>query len=156
MWAALVESINFASKNWEIFTYVVKSFNVSLMSNEMFDFLDSNGDSEVSKEELKDNWPWDGHNEEFFAEYWSIFDTDNSGTWNFEENMYYIAATCDGLARLMIKAFDENGNGILDGQETVKFKEEFDFDHWTDSQMDGDNSTGTKAEIVKFFMMIYL
>ena len=117
--------------------------------------------------------PFDGHSDEFSAKYWLIFDTDNSGTLNFEESMFFIAAINDGFAGLVIKVrklryssvlyfslqgFDENGNGILDGQETIKFKEEihFDFeterDAWTDSQMDGDNNTCTKAELVQFFL----
>ena len=60
------------------------------------------------------------------------------------------------------KGFDENGNGILDGQETVKFKKEIDFEdpwtdsQWTDSQMDGDNNTGTKAEVVQFVLRYIL
>ena len=52
---------------------------------------------------------------------------------------------------------DENGNGILDGPETVKFKNEFYFvetDAWTDSQMDGDNNTATKAELVQFLLRL--
>ena len=42
----------------------------------------------------------------------------------------------------------------------MKFKEEIDFDFgmyedaWTDSQMDGDNSTGTKAELVQFLLRL--
>ena len=87
--------------------------------------------------------------------------------------MYFIAAIYDGFAGLMIKVrklryssvlyfslqgFDENGNGILDGQETVKFQEEIDFDFerewdaWTVSQRDGDNNTATKDELVQFFL----
>ena len=67
-----------------------------------FDHLDSNKDSEVSKEEFNEG-PFDGHYDEFSAKYWSIFDTDNSGTLNFEENMYLISAIYDGFARLVIK-----------------------------------------------------
>ena len=44
-----------------------------------------------------------GHYDEFSAKYWPIFDTDNSGTLNFEENMYLISAIYDGFARLVIK-----------------------------------------------------
>ena len=87
--------------------------------------------------------------------------------------MFFIAAINDGFAGLVIKVrklryssvlyfslqgFDENGNGFLDGQETVKFIEEIQFDFetdrdaWTDSQMDGDNNTCTKAELVQFFL----
>ena len=71
--------------------------------------LDSNGDSEVSTEELKigyffkEDGPFHGHFDEFSAKYWPIFDTDNSGTINFEEHMYFYSAVLDGGARLMIK-----------------------------------------------------
>ena len=73
-----------------------------------FDYLDDNRDSEVSKEELNETalfheGPFDGHYDEFSAKYWPIFDTDNSETLNFEENMYFFAAICDGAASLMIK-----------------------------------------------------
>ena len=68
-----------------------------------FDYRDSNRDSEVTIEEFKENGPFDGHYDEFSAKYWPIFDTDNSGTLNFEENMYLISAIYDGFARLVIK-----------------------------------------------------
>ena len=73
------------------------------MFRRAFDYLDSNSDSEFSTEELKENWPFDGHYDEFSAKYWSVFDADNSGTLNFEETMYYTVAITDGGARLMIK-----------------------------------------------------
>ena len=44
-----------------------------------------------------------GHFDEFSVQYLPMFDTDNSGTLNFEEYMYLNAATCDGDARLAIK-----------------------------------------------------
>ena len=68
-----------------------------------FDYLDSNRDSEVTIEELKENAPFYGHFDEFSAKYWPIFDTDNLGTLNFEESMFFIAAINDGFAGLVIK-----------------------------------------------------
>ena len=68
-----------------------------------FDILDSNRDSEVTIEEFKEKRPLFGHDDEFLAKYWPIFDTDNSGTLNFEENMYFHTAVFDGAARLIIK-----------------------------------------------------
>ena len=56
------------------------------------------------------------------------------------------------VMKFSLQRFDENGNGILDGQETNRFQEEYGFDlewdSWTDSQIDGDNNTATKAELV--------
>ena len=70
--------------------------------------------------------------------------------------------------RFTLQGFDENGNDILDGQETVNLYEEFeqvtikadpDFiadakRSWADSEMDGDKTTCTKAELVQFFLRI--
>ena len=59
-----------------------------------------------------------------------------------------------------LEGFDVNGNGILDGQDIVKFKEEPIFDQddqkiaWIDSKMDGDNKTVTKAELAQFLFII--
>ena len=54
-------------------------------------------------EEFEDKWGLVEHFDEFLAKYWPIFDADNSGTLNFEENMYFTAAIFDGAARQMIK-----------------------------------------------------
>ena len=80
----------------------------------MFDYLDSNKDSAVSKEEFKEKRPFYGHYDEFLAKYWSIFDTDDSGTLNFEEYMYLTASLYDGLARLMIKVRKLKYSSVLD------------------------------------------
>ena len=80
------------------------------------------------------------------------------------------------------QSFDKNSNGILDGQETVNWRREIkkmDFDIpksnsslefyseykarniadlkriWTESEMDGDNKTATKAELVQFFLRLW-
>ena len=66
-----------------------------------FNYDDSNDDSEVSTEEFKTIY--NKHNDEFLAKYWHVFDTDNSGTLNFEEYMYVSAAVTGGVARFYIK-----------------------------------------------------
>ena len=61
-----------------------------------------------------------------------------------------------------LEGFDVNGNGFLDGQEIVKFKEEPMFDKddqkiaWIDSKMDADNKTVTKAELAQFILNILM
>ena len=72
--------------------------------------------------------------------------------------------------RFTLQGFDENGNDILDGQETLNFNEEVFYDgpypelrpwpeadtavkrNWADSEMDGDMTTCTKAEFVQFYL----
>ena len=66
-----------------------------------------------------------------------------------------------------LKGFDENGNGILDGVETVKFYDEVFYvfpdsesyaalkRNWADSGMDDSRilyKTYTKAEFVQFYL----
>ena len=61
-----------------------------------------------------------------------------------------------------LQGFDENSNGILDGQEIVHFKEEVISGYylddqqsaWIDSKMDGDNNTITKNELAQFLSII--
>ena len=69
--------------------------------------------------------------------------------------------------RFTLQGFDENGNDILDGQETLNFYEDV-FNawglnlypeaktavkrNWADSEMDGDKTTWTKAEVVQFYL----
>lgn len=70
--------------------------------------------------------------------------------------------------RFTLQGFDENGNDILDGQETLDFYEEVFYPesdmapypeadtavkrNWADSEMDGDMTTCTKAEFVQFYL----
>merc|ERR1719259_462912 len=119
-WASAVETFNSASDNWEQFADVVQSTD-PVVFRQLFNWFDSNDDSEVSVEELKQFEFLRTTGYKFFDKYWHIFDTDNSGTLNFEESIYTITGITDVFARLIIKYFDENGNGILDGQETVNW-----------------------------------
>ena len=67
--------------------------------------------------------------------------------------------------KFSLQGFDENGNGILDGQEIAKFEEELHFGRtfsdavlnraWTDSQMDGDYNTGTQAELEQYCLRLW-
>jgi len=105
--------------------------------------------------------------------------------------MYTFAGITDVFARLIIKVsqlpcsthaqvmrfslqyFDENGNGILDGQETVNWNEaveqalNFRPDTFhsevmaalkrahADSEMDDDFKTGTETELVQFGLRLW-
>ena len=80
-----------------------KQFKDVIFFRQTFNWLDSNGDSEVSIEKFNNDWPFSIDFDEFSAKYLPIFDTDNSGTLNFEESMYYFGAIADGAARLWIK-----------------------------------------------------
>ena len=74
--------------------------------------------------------------------------------------------------KFSLQRFDENGNAILDGQETVNWYGELKqlfpasshfTEHallvlkraWTDSEMDGDNNTGTEAELAQFIIRFW-
>ena len=128
LWESVVDSFNFASKNWEEFTNAVKSVSRTghfwKENNKIFKFdetfdgydesliqkqfrsLDSNRDSEISAEEFNGHFDgtfFNGHFEEFSAKYWPVFDLDKSGKMNFEENQYFWAAYADGVARLVLK-----------------------------------------------------
>ena len=67
--------------------------------------------------------------------------------------------------KFSLQGFDENGNDILDDQEIVRLQKEFYLTSdsldawtkkraWTDSQMDGDYNTGTKVELVQYYLRI--
>ena len=67
------------------------------------------------------------------------------------------------VMKFSIQSFDENGNSIVDGQEIVKFKEEANFSvrkdilsSWTDSQIDGDDNTGTEDELIQFISKVWI
>ena len=69
-----------------------------------------------------------------------------------------------------LQGFDQNGNGILDGPELTAWREataqmftEWNWQPsaefiagakqaWADSQMDGDDNTGSRAELAQFGM----
>ena len=61
-----------------------------------------------------------------------------------------------------LQGFDENSNGILDGQEIVNFKEivllDFSYQERAlfDSKMDGDNNTITENELAQFVSIIFI
>ena len=69
--------------------------------------------------------------------------------------------------RISLQGFDENGNDIIDDEETVNWFEEVEQfinsspnpklfavvkRNWIDSEMNGDKKTATKAELVQFLL----
>ena len=46
---------------------------------------------------------WTEEYDEFIAKYWDIFDSDNTGSLNFDECMYTLAGVAYTYARLLIK-----------------------------------------------------
>ena len=70
--------------------------------------------------------------------------------------------------RFLLQGFDENDNGMLDGLELVnywKFHYEvvlqddelitFAKRAWNNSEIDGDEKTGTKTELVQFILRLW-
>merc|ERR1711962_501881 len=182
-WASAVETFNFASNNWDQFQGAVDSVDQSIFPP-LFDWCNSNGDSEVSSEELincsskgADYFDMPDDYQQFiykFAQkYWHLVDQDNSGSLNYDEYKYTIAGFAAIDASLILKAFDANANGILDGQELTTWREataqmftEWNWQPseefiagakqaWADSQMDGDDNTATQAELAQFGMRVW-
>ena len=70
--------------------------------------------------------------------------------------------------RFSLQGFDENDNGMLDGLELVNFWK-FHYEvvlqddelitfaerAWNDSEIDGDEKTGTKTELVQFILRLW-
>merc|ERR1712126_632019 len=132
-WATAVETFNFASNNWAQFSAAVDGVDQSMFPP-LFDWCNSNGDSEVSSEELINcskkgadyfDMPDDYQNYvyKFASKYWHLVDQDNSGSLNFDEYKYTMAGFASVDAGLIIKGFDENANGILDGVELTHWRE---------------------------------
>merc|ERR1712137_1120457 len=102
-WATAVETFNFASTNWEKFSAAVDGVDQSMFPP-LFDWCNSNGDSEVSSEELINcskkgadyfDMPDDYqmYIYKFAQKYWHLVDQDNSGSLNFDEYKYTMAGS---------------------------------------------------------------
>jgi len=111
--------------------------------------------------------------EKFAQNYWHLVDQDNSESLNFDEYKYTLAGFFLIDAKDVIKFYDENANGILDGAELTRWREtstkmfskRLNRDPsdeflaglnkaWTDSQIDGDENTGSQAEIAQFGLRV--
>jgi len=111
--------------------------------------------------------------EKFAQNYWHLVDQDNSESLNFDEYKYTLAGFFLIDAKDVIKFYDENANGILDGAELTRWRDtsgkmfqnrlkRYPSDEflaglnttWTDSQIDGDENTGSEAEIAQFGLQV--
>merc|ERR1712176_800890 len=95
--------------------------------------MGSNGDSEVSSEELINcsakgadyfDMPDDYQNYiyKFGQKYWHLVDQDNSGSLNYDEYKYTMAGFAAIDARVILGAFDSDSNGILTGAELTALR----------------------------------
>ena len=67
--------------------------------------------------------------------------------------------------RFLLQGFDENDNSMLDGLELVNYWNEailqndelitFAERAWNDSEIDGDEKTGTKTELIQFILRMW-
>ena len=88
-------------------------------------------------------------------------------------NLAYLYPNAVFRLKFLLQFYDENANGILDGDELTRWREastkifrerlnRYPSDEflaglntaWTDSQIDGDENTGSKAEIAQFGLRV--
>ncbi|CAG5080266.1 Oidioi.mRNA.OKI2018_I69.PAR.g9523.t1.cds [Oikopleura dioica] len=110
---------------------------------------------------------------DFGVKYWDVIDRDGSGGFSENEFKGGIAAFVGTNAKVLLKAYDSNDDGILSGQELSDWRamfetraDKFGVDltpekvqamqaAWADAQTDGDASTGTLFELAKFQLNVF-
>ena len=104
----------------------------------------------------------------FAVQYWDIVDTDANGALDFDEYKLAIGALAATNARVVIAAYDNNGDGQLAGPELTTWKNQAiqAFGNWgwsvdgntyaalqaayANAQIDGDFNTCSMLEIARF------
>merc|ERR1712088_270631 len=125
-----------------------------------------NGDGSISSSELT-SCASNAAND-VGAKYWNAVDQDGNGSLNYNEYKYTMAGFAAVDARVIIKGFDSNEDGILSGSELTAWR---NFVQgalaannwnpspadkaamkaaWTNAQIDGDANTANMFEISKF------
>lgn len=105
---------------------------------------------------------------QFASKYWNVVDTDGNGALDFEEYKLAIGAFAATNARVVIDAYDNNGDGQLSGDELTAWKNQAvtAFSNWdwsvdgqtfaalqaayANAQTDGDWNTCSMLEIARF------
>merc|ERR1739848_906374 len=176
-WEEAAKVFDYTNTNLEAFDNTLKSIPESKW-NVLWDFADANKDSAVTDKEFLrfadlcsslagNTEDMDHYAYEFIRRYFSKVDLDSNGSLDKREYKYTIAGFAASDARVLIKAFDTDRDGILSKSElvtlTTYFGEWMTNAHWllspemeaamnsawVDAQIDSDPTSATVEELVK-------
>ena len=170
-WVEANNVFNFATENWEQFASAVNRVPDGKWAP-LYDFCNTNGDGEVSGDELTEcaaaGASYVGMSEatqaflyDFGVKYWSIVDRDGSGGLSFDEYKYTMGAFAAVDARVILKAFDSDGDNMVSGDELNEWKEfvvaQFDNLDWNlENYHDAIQTAWTEAQSKYIFTDIYI
>merc|ERR1712099_173969 len=131
----------------------------------LWNFCNANADAAeyVGMSEATQNFLYD-----FGVKYWNVVDQDGSGGLDYDEYKYTMGGFAAVDARVILKAFDSDTNGLVEGEELTNWKNfvkgqlaengwnpsEESLDAmkaaWANAQTDGDENSASMLEIAKF------
>ena len=179
-WNEAVNVFNFASNNWA--TFAAQADKVSEAEwKPLYNYCNANNDASISSAELVDcagkiaNYIGMSSDSQKFlydfgVNYWSQVDYDGDNALNYEEYKYTMAAFAAADARVLLKAFDADNNGKLEGAELTEAKtyvtgmltsnswnpSAADIAGvkaaWANAQVDGNDDSASTVELARFLV----
>jgi len=179
-WEEATGVFNFASGNFDQFKAAVDQVPDAKW-DPLWNFCNASGDGELTSEELVAcgqkaaayaEMPdeYQNHMYDFAKKYFSTIDLDGSGTLNKEEYKNTMAGFAATDARVIMRGFDADSNGLLDETELGAWRTflkgvmtEWNWEPseamvaglkqaWADAQVNGDAKSASMIEIAHFMI----
>merc|ERR1712168_1507597 len=113
-WEQAVQVFNFSANNWSSFSAAVDSVDDSQWQP-LWQFCNADGSAALSSDELTTCGAR-------AANYLGVIDQDNSGDLSYDEYRYAFGGFAATDAGVIMAAFDNNSNGVLDAEELSNWK----------------------------------
>merc|ERR1711970_390 len=179
-WNEAVNVFTFNSQDWASFAAAANTVSEAEWKP-LYNYCNTNGDGSISAAELttcageianyigvsdqSQNFLYD-----FGVKYWNTVDADGDGALSYDEYKYTMAGFAAADARVLLKAFDSDNNGKLEGGELTAAKQYVTGmltsnswnpsaadiagvrAAWANAQVDGNDNTASTVELARFLV----